>query len=176
MIGSIILQDERKDPPDGQAGEPRILVQEVRELTEAQFDFWLAALNRAVAAMGGGAEIFTRDDRQKTVSYWYMLMLLLEIYAADRNPFRVEADECWWSDGLVSTAALSARLADRYKKETVRRYISDLKRCRLIAHDGRGPEATVRLAAPTIRALVDTMGHWMTAFGALNHRYGQMGR
>jgi hypothetical protein len=154
--------------------DAQVLVHLVRELTEAQFDFWIACLNRAVAVMGGKGNEFGRDDRQKTISYWYVLMFLLEIYAAGKNPFEVKESDVWLSEGLVSMKALSRHLRDRYQQETVRRYVSDLKRCGLIAHQGRGPEAMVKLSAPAIAALTDTIRQWMTAFRDLDRRYGKM--
>ncbi len=90
-----------------------------RVLTDEQFDYWIACLNRAVTAMGGAADTFTRDDRQKTISYWYLLMFLLETYAAGSNPFRVRKGETWLSEGLVSMRALQRDFKDRYKEETI---------------------------------------------------------
>jgi hypothetical protein len=159
----------------GEGGsDAQVLVHTVRELTEAQFDFWIACLNRAVVVMGGKGNAFARDDRQKTISYWYLLMFLLEIYSAGKNPFDVKKDDVSWTEGLVSMKALSRHLRDRYQHETVRRYVSDLKRCGLIAQEGRGPEAMVKLSAPAIAALTDTIRQWMTAFRDLDRRYGKM--
>lgn len=147
------------------------LVHAVRELTEDQFDYWIRCLNRAVELRGGEADQFTPDDRQMTVSYWYILMHLLEIYAADVNPFDVD-DVDKRADGttgnLVSMHKLTRDLRDRYKAETVRRYVGDLKRYRLIVQEGRGPSATMQLTAPAIRALVYTIRHWVIEFGKLN--------
>jgi hypothetical protein len=147
------------------------LVQSVRELTEAQFDFWIACLNRAVELRGGEPDQFTTDDRQMTVSYWYILMYLLEVYALDHNPFDMDEVQKL-PDGLtgelVPMSKISRDLRFRYKGETVRRYVADLRRYRLIVQEGRGPEATLRLAAPTVCALVYTVEHWMTEFGKLN--------
>jgi hypothetical protein len=160
----------------GAAGdEARVLVRMFRELTEAQFDFWIDSLNRAVVAMGGAAGEFSRDDRQKTVSYWSLLMVLLELYAAQHNPFALRKAEAGHTAGLITMRALADDFRGRYKEETVRRYISDLKRCGLIAHEGRGPEAKVKLAIPAIVALVDTINHWAAAFRDLDRRYGQLG-
>src|SRR5713226_6709552 len=156
------------------ADNAQALVRTFRELTEAQFDFWLACLNRAVAAMGGEADEFTRDDRQKTISYWYVLMFLLEIYAAERNPFDVRKGDTSFSGGIVSMRKLSRDLRGRYKEETVRRYVSDLKRCRLIAHEGRGPDAMVKLSRAAIRALADTIRHWIAAFRELDRHLREM--
>lgn len=149
----------------------RETVHRVRELTETQFDFWLACLNRAVSAMGGPGGAFTPDDRQKTVSYWYLLMFLLEIYATRKNPFAVAQDDTSVSHGLLSMRELSQALRSRYKEETVRRYVSDLKRCRLVFQKGRGADAMIMLAAPAILALTDTMRHWMAAFRDLERRF-----
>ena len=153
----------------------QVVVHMFRELTEAQFDFWITCLNHAVVAMGGDEDEFTRDDRQKTISYWYLLMFLLEIYAANHNPFEVRKGEKWSSDGLVSMRKLSRDLRARFKEETVRRYVSDLKRCGLIAHEGRGPEAMVKLSAPAILALADTIRQWVAAFRELDRCFGEMG-
>ena len=90
-----------------------------RVLTEEQFDFWLTCLDRAVVAMGGDPAKFTRDDRQKTISYWYLLMYLLEIYAAGRkNPFEVKRGRHSLSGGLVSMKKLFAisRTATRKRR------------------------------------------------------------
>jgi hypothetical protein len=58
---------------------------------------------------------------------------------------------------LVSMHKLTRDLRHRYKGETVRRYVADLKRFRLIVQEGRGPPATIQLTAPAIRALVYTV-------------------
>jgi hypothetical protein len=155
-------------------GDARAVVHLVRELTEAQFDFWITGLNRAVTAMGGGKDEFTPDDRQKTVSYWYLLMFLLEVYATADDPFAVRRNDTSISRGLISMRALSHELRERYKEETVRRYVSDLKRCRLVFQDGRGPDAMVTLSAPVIVALTDTMQHWMKAFRDLDRRFERL--
>ena len=147
------------------------LVHSVRELTEDQFDYWIRCLNRAVELHGGEADEFTPDNRQMTISYWYILIYLLELYAADKNPFDVD-DVDALVDGLtgnlVSMSKLSRDLRGRYKGETVRRYVADLRRFRLIVQEGRGPLATIQLTAPAIRALVYTIRHWVIEFGKLN--------
>ena len=171
---AMVAQSKRASGRGEGGSDAQVLVHMVRELTEAQFDFWIACLNRAVVVMGGKANEFGRDDRQKTISYWYVLMFLLEIYAAEKNPFDVKKDDVWLTEGLVSMRTLSRHLRDRYRQETVRRYVSDLKRCGLIAHEGRGPEAMVKLSAPAIAALADTIRQWMTAFRDLDRRYGKM--
>lgn len=146
-------------------------VHAIRELTEDQFTYWIRCLNRAVEMRGGDATTFTSDDRQMTVSYWYILMHLVELYSGSRNPFDV-ADLERLPDGLTenltSMQKLTRDLRDRYKAETVRRYVSDLRRFRIIAVDGRGPSSTIRLTAPAIRALIYTMRHWVMEFGKLN--------
>lgn len=147
-----------------------VAVRMVRQLTEEQFDYWIACLNAASAAMGAKAERFSRDDRQKTISYWYLLMFLLELYAAERNPFEVKKGEAWLSEGLTTMQTLSADLSDRFKEETVRRYVFDLKQCGLIALDGRGSQAVVRISAPAILALADTMRQWMGTFRDVDQR------
>jgi hypothetical protein len=151
------------------------LVNMFRVLTEEQFDFWLTCLNRAVAAMGGRPDKFTRDDRQKTISYWYLLMFLLETYAAGHDPFEVRRGQTWHSAGLVSMKKLARDFKDRYKKETVRRYVFDLKQCGLIALEGRGPDAMVQLSAPAIVALTDTIRQWVTTFRDVDRRIQAMG-
>jgi len=160
--------------PADKGGEAQALVHMFRVLTEEQFDFWIGALNRATAAMESGAKPFTRDDRQMTISYWYLLMFLLEAYCADGNPFAVRKGDRWMSEGLVSMKALSRHLKGRYKEETVRRYVFDLKQCGLIALDGRGPKAMLRLSAPAILALTDTIRHWVTAFRSADRRLQRM--
>jgi hypothetical protein len=146
-----------------------------RELTEDQFDFWISCLNRAVFAAGGEEDEFSRDDRQKTISYWYLLMFLLEIYAVDRNPFEIKCGDNSWTDGIVSMKRLSRDLRDRYKEETVRRYVFDLKRCGLLTLDGRGPVAMIKLFAPTIFALTETIRQWIKAFRELDRRFAEIG-
>ena len=155
--------------------EAEALVRLFRILTEEQFDFWIMALNRAAAAAGPGTQEFTRDDRQKTISYWYLLMFLLEIYAAESNPFAVKKGETWLSDGLISMQALARDFKDRYKAETIRRYVFDLKRCGLLQLGGRGPEAMVQLSAPAILALTDTIRQWVTTFRDVDRRIQKMG-
>jgi hypothetical protein len=157
------------------AGDAQTLVHLFRVLTDEQFDFWIACLNRAATAMGAGAEEFTRDDRQKTISYWYVLMFLLEIYAADCNPFDVRKGGEGLSSGLVSVRQLSRDLKDRYKEETVRRYLFDLKRYGLIALEGRGPEAMVQLSAPAVLALADTIRQWVATFRDVDRRLQKIG-
>jgi hypothetical protein len=156
-------------------GDAQVLVQMFRVLTEEQFDYWITCLNRAVAAMGGDANAFTRDDRQKTISYWYLLMFLLETYAVDRDPFALKKGQTWSSDGLVSMQQLSRSFEDRYKVETIRRYVFDLKQCGLIALTGRGPDAMVQLSAPAILALTDTIRQWVTTFRNVDRRIQEMG-
>jgi hypothetical protein len=156
------------------SNDARALVQMFRVLTEEQFDYWITCLNRAVTAMGG-ATTFTRDDRQKTISYWYLLMFLLETYAASRNPFELKKGQSWLTDGLVSMQQLSRDFEDRYKVETIRRYVFDLKQCGLIALQGRGPDAMVQLSAPAILALTDTIRQWVTTFRDVDRRIQDMG-
>jgi hypothetical protein len=155
--------------------DPLELVKLIRVLTEDQFDFWITALNRASAAMGARSAKFSHDDRQKTISYWYLLMRLLEIYSTDRNPFEVKKGELWLSAGLVSMKVLSADFRDRFKPETVRRYVFDLKERGLIALEGRGPEAMVQLSASAILALADTIRQWVTTFHDVDRRIRTMG-
>lgn len=150
--------------------DEQMLVRLFRILTEEQFDYWIACLNRAAAAAGGKGEPFTRDDRQKTISYWYLLMFLLETYAASHNPFAVVKSDKWVSDGLVSMKALSRDFKERYKEETIRRYVFDLKQHGLIALDGRGGDAVLRLSAPAILALTDTIRQWVTTFRDVDRR------
>src|ERR1700761_506865 len=99
-------------------GDAQTLVHLFRVLTEEQFDFWITCLNRAVAAMEADAVAFTRDDRQKTISYWYILMVLLEVYAGAHNPFEVRKGETWLTEGLLPMQQLSRDFRDRYKEET----------------------------------------------------------
>jgi hypothetical protein len=162
----------RKRRPD----EAHELVHLFRVLTEAQFDFWISALNRATAAAGARVAPFTTDDRQKTISYWYLLMLLLEQYAQEHDPFAVQKAERWLSGGLLSMQALSFSLKERFKEQTVRRYVFDLKRCGLITLKGRGPEALVQLSAPTIFALADTIRRWVTTFREVDKRVQRTGK
>jgi len=150
------------------------LVRLFRVLTEEQFDYWIACLNRAVGAMGGTADAFTRDDRQKTISYWYLLMYLLEAHAAHHDPFRGGA-EAEAGDGLRSMKALSRDFKDRYKVETIRRYVFDLKQYGLIAIDGRGGDAMLRLTGPAILALTDTIRQWVVTFRDVDRRISKMG-
>ncbi len=161
---------KRRSDEQMRGSDEQMLVRLFRILTDEQFDYWIACLNRAVADMGGGSDAFTRDDRQKTISYWYLLMFLLETYATSRNPFEVGKGETWLSDGLVSMKALSDTFKDRYKGETIRRYVFDLKQYGLIAIEGRGGEATLRLTAPAIRALADTIRQWVTTFRDVDRR------
>jgi hypothetical protein len=154
--------------------DAQTLIKLFRVLTDQQFDFWITALNRAAAAMGSGDAKFTRDDRQKTISYWYLLMFLLETYAAAGDPFEVRKGETWLSEGLVSMKDLSRDFRDRFKEETVRRYVFDLKRCGLIALDARGPDAMVQLSAPAILALTNTIRQWVTTFRDVDRRIQKM--
>jgi hypothetical protein len=158
-------------PERGNPNGALMLVHAVRELTDGQFDYWINSLNRAVELRGGEADTFTPDDRQMTISYWYILMYLLELYAAEKNPFDVDdVDKLpgGLTGDLVSMHKLTRDLRHRYKAETVRRYVADLKRFRLIVQEGRGPPATIQLTAPAIRALVYTVRHWVVEFGNLN--------
>jgi hypothetical protein len=168
------LRRGRPAGSDPSGSDEQALVRLFRVLTEEQFDYWIACLNGAVVAMGGRAATFKRDDRQKTISYWYLLMLLLEAYAAKDNPFAVRKGETWLSGGLVSMRELSQQLGDRYMEQTVRRYVFDLKRCGLIALDGRGGEAMLRLSAPAIVALADTIRQWVTTFREVDRRIEAM--
>src|SRR5215813_14059004 len=163
-IGSAMVTKKQAGGGAVPTRNAQSLVRLLRVLTEEQFDYWITCLNRAAKAMGSDAEEFTRDDRQKTISYWYLLMFLLELYAANRNPFDVKKGEVWWTVGLASMKQLSRSFKDRYKDETVRRYLFDLKRYGLIAIDGRGPEAMLQLSAPAILALADTIRQWIVTF------------
>jgi hypothetical protein len=156
-------------------GDAQSLVRLLRVLTEEQFDYWITCLNHAATAMGSDARKFTRDDRQKTISYWYLLMFLLEIYAANRNPFDVRKGDVSLSVGLASMKQLSRSFKDRYKEETIRRYLFDLKRYGLIALEGRGPDAMVQLSAPAIVALSDTIRQWIATFRDVDRRVQKTG-
>ena len=165
----------RKQAGAAAAGDAQSLVRLWRVLTEEQFNYWITCLNRAAKAMGSDAEELTRDDRQKTISYWYLLMFLLEVYAENHNPFDVKRGDRWWSVGLASMKQLSKSIKDRYKEETIRRYLFDLKQHGLIALDGRGPEAMVQLSAPAILALADTIRQWIVAFRDVDRRVRKTG-
>lgn len=145
-----------------------------RVLTEEQFDFWIAALNRASAAMSASGAQFTTDDRQKTISYWYLLMFLLEVYAVDHSPFEIRKGQTGLTDDLISMRDISLALENRFKAETVRRYVFDLKECGLIALNGRGPDAMVQLSAPAILALCDTIRQWIATFRDIDRRIRKM--
>lgn len=164
----------RKGVEPRSGSDAEMLVRLFRVLTEEQFDYWIACLNRAVRAMGGEAETFTRDDRQKTISYWYLLMYLLESYAVEHDPFTV-GKGTWVSDGLVAMDALSRDFEGRYKVETIRRYVFDLKRHGLIAIEGRGGSAMLKLSAPAILALADTIRQWVKTFRDVDRRISKMG-
>jgi hypothetical protein len=178
------LRDGRSRDPkfrdglgEGRGGDEEMLVRMFRVLTEEQFDYWITCLNRAVATMGGKAQTFTRDDRQKTISYWYLLMYLLEVYASrGGDPFAVGKGETWLTEGLVAMGTLSDIFKDRYKDETIRRYVFDLKQCGLIALEGRGAGAMVQLSAPAILALADTIRQWVTTFRDVDRRIGKLKR
>lgn len=71
---------------------------------------------------------------------------------------------------LVSMKSLSHDLKGRFKEETIRRYVFDLKQHGLIAIDGRGGEAMLRLSAPAILALTDTIRQWVTTFRDVDRR------
>lgn len=164
----------RKGAGAGAGSDAELLVRLFRVLTDEQFDYWIDCLNRAVKAMGGKANTFTRDDRQKTISYWYLLMYLLESYAARHDPFRVGAGT-WVSEGLLPMSVLARDFKDRYKAETIRRYVFDLKQHGLIAIEGRGGEAVLKLSAPAILALTDTIRQWVTTFRDVDRRIRKMG-
>lgn len=152
----------------------RIIIHDFRELTEQQFDFWLERLNEAVSTMGSG-EQFTRDDRQKTISYWYVLMFLLELYADEHDPFASQSEDAAYTAGIITMRELSEKLRNRYMEETVRRYVTHLKKCRLVDHEGRGPDAKVMLSTAAISALTQTIRRWITAFRRLDERLARLG-
>jgi hypothetical protein len=62
----------RSDGELSATASPYELISAFNELTDTQFDFWLEALNEAVRNAEGG-HVFSRDDRQKTISYWYIV-------------------------------------------------------------------------------------------------------
>src|SRR5262249_16920370 len=103
--------------------QAQILVRLFRELTEEQFDYWIDCLNSATAAMKGKGAAFTRDDRQKTISYWYLLMFLLEVYAKNSDPFAAGKEENWVTSGLLTMKTLTQEFEHRYKEQTIRRYM-----------------------------------------------------
>jgi len=172
MTAKTLMREAERSQDASDAEE---LVRSFRVLTEKQFDFWLGALNRAAVTTGGAAPKFTRDDRQKTISYWYLLMYLLEIHAASCNPFEARKGQNALSDGLVSMRQLSRDFKGRYKSETIRRYVFDLKQRGLIALDGRGPKAMVQLSAPAVLALTATIKEWVETFRKLDRRIQAMG-
>jgi hypothetical protein len=152
------------------AGDAQLLVRLFRMLTEEQFNFWIDCLNGAAAAMGAKVKRFTGDDRQKTISYWYLLMFLLELYAAERDPFAVRKGETWVTEGLVSMKQLARDFKGRFKEQTIRRYVFDLKARGLITLKGRGADAMVQLTAPAILALTDTIRQWIVTFRDVDKR------
>jgi hypothetical protein len=139
-----------------------------RELTDTQFDYWITSINKAIVEMGGGEDEFTQDDKDRAISYWYILMYLMEIYAKDRDPFAVQKGDLSYSPGLISMRELSRVFRGCYKEQTVRRYVSDLKRLNILDQDGRGPDASVKISSPSIRALSDTIKQWVTGFRELD--------
>jgi hypothetical protein len=138
------------------------------ELTDAQFDFWLEALNGAVRAQAPpGARTFARDDREKTISYWYLIGALVAQAALAVDVLGdLEAQPEWLATG-VEAGKLADLLGGKYKPETVRRYMTDLKQLGLVRQHGRGEGAFVSVARATAEAYVRTLRHWRVRFRAL---------
>ena len=74
------------------------------------------------------------------------------------------------TEGLVSMKQLTRDFKGRFKEQTIRRYVFDLKARGLITLKGRGADAMVQLAAPAILALTDTIRRWIVTFRDVDQR------
>jgi hypothetical protein len=145
------------------------LISSFNELTDTQFDFWLEALNEAVRN-AEGAHVFSRDDRQKTISYWYLVGALAAEVARKVNVFAPWSLPGRWADSGLSVTELTEKLGGKYELETVRRYITDLKRFRLVEQAGRGKEAQIQFSRLAVEAYLKTLRHWIAAFGEFEEK------
>lgn len=145
------------------------LISSFNELTATQFDFWLDALNEAVRD-ADKAHVFSRDDRQKTISYWYLVGALTAEVARHVNVFAPWGLPGNWADTGLSITALREKLGGKYELETVRRYITDLKRFRLVELTGRGKEAQIRCSRFAVEAYLKTWRRWIAAFGEFEEK------
>jgi hypothetical protein len=145
------------------------LISSFNELTDTQFDFWLDALNEAVRN-AESAQVFSRDDRQKTISYWYLVGVLTAEVARHVNVFARWSLPSNWADTGLSITELKEKLGGKYELETVRRYITDLKRFRLVEQTGRGKEAQIQFSRFAVEAYLKTWRHWIAAFGEFEEK------
>lgn len=145
------------------------LINSFNELTATQFDFWLDALNEAVRD-AERAHVFSRDDRQKTISYWYLVGALTAEVARHVNVFAPWSLPGNWADTGLSITELQEKLGGKYELETVRRYITDLKRFRLVEQTGRGKDAQIQCSRFAVEAYLKTWRHWIAAFGEFEEK------
>jgi hypothetical protein len=141
-----------------------------------RFAFWLRSLNRAAKKTSGRSDNFKEGDLDQTISYWYVLMYLMEVYARNEDVFSVADNDISFSKPFVSqTSALEAiQELCEFKEPTVRRYLWDLKTLNLLKVEGRGGEAMISLSKPLIFALAETMQRWTQEFRDLNERYEKL--
>jgi hypothetical protein len=75
-----------------------------------------------------------------------------------------------WADTGLSVADLKEKLGGNYELETVRRYITDLKRFRLVEQRGRGKEAQIQFSRFAVEAYLKTLRRWIAAFGEFEEK------
>jgi hypothetical protein len=140
---------------------PEATLAAANSAVESLFGAWREALNAALRDLKK-ARRFAPEDTEKSVSYWYVLSRLIAHAArANTDVLRAADAQAWIPTGL-SLAGLYEALP-RYKSETVRRYVTDLKKFGLLQQDERGDQGELRLSGRAIGAYVETWGSWDAA-------------
>jgi len=145
----------------------RETIRAFRENSDRQQDFFREVLNAAIARVGGD-RVFAPAEALKCWSYWYILNVLIEEWSLAHDPYALDPGALGYSDPVLSMSDLHARVDNRFKAETLRRYVGDLCGFRLIQRDGRGHAGQLRLSFVAIVAIVVAFAHWVEQFQTLH--------
>lgn len=135
------------------------VVESFRIITDRHYSMFYELLNEAIKRMGG-TRVFTHDDEGIVASYLYILLVLVGEWSKTNNPFSVEDKDKGLSNPLFQMEDLYRVLEPKYKRETVRRYIGDLAKFKLIVRDGRGDTGWVRVTLQSVRAVAGAIKFW----------------
>jgi hypothetical protein len=145
-----------------------------REISDQQYRDFYQLLNEAIRNMGG-SRVFTDDDEGIAASYLRILLVLIGHWSRQSNAFSVAPDDTSLSEPLFRMEDLYEILADKYKRETVRRYIGDLTRFKLIVRDGRGDSGWIRISMQAVHAIACAVKQWVAQMLTIEEQLRALG-
>jgi len=156
------------------AGNERSVIDTFRVITDDQYTYFYDVLTDAVSRMGG-SRVFTVDDEGIVASYLYILLTVVGHWSNENNPYDVVESDTSYSDRLFTMDSLYATLSNKYKRDTVRRYVTDLTKFKLIRRDGRGDGAWVCVSMQAVWALATVIRHWVAEMLTIEQKLRDLG-